>query len=311
MINRQMKLERRRDGQFVALEVDLQHVGLRIDGRIERETEVDRQIGLVENLITREYGAIVIAATGQPKYHKGIEPVLPGFTYVPFNDLDAVKNAVDDETVAVLVEPVQGEGGINIATQGYMKGLRQLCDERGMLLMLDEVQTGMGRTGEWYGYQHYGIIPDVITLAKSLGGGAAIGALVGKKDVVAALRPGTHASTFGGNCLASAAALATIETIRDENLIEHARAIGEHLGARLNAMKDKFPFVREVRRLGLMSCLDLDRPGSDLVRTCIDKGLLLNCTHETVVRVVPATNVKKELLDEGLDILEAVLSEQG
>jgi predicted acetylornithine/succinylornithine family transaminase len=256
----------------------------------------------------RTMGAI--SATAQEKYHKGIEPILPGFTYVPFNNLAAATSAADDETVAILVEPVQGEGGINIATHEYLKGLRALCDKRGMLLMLDEVQSGMGRTGEWFAYQNYGVVPDIMTLAKSLGGGAAIGALVGRKDVVAALKPGSHASTFGGNCIAAAAALATIQTIREDRLLEHARTIGDHLGSKLAGFQAKFPSVKAVRRLGLMSALDLDRPGADIVKACMNRGVLVNCTHETVIRIVPATNVTHKILDEGLGVLAAVLAEQ-
>jgi predicted acetylornithine/succinylornithine family transaminase len=274
----------------------------------EKQPRRHKIITMLDSFHGRTMGTL--SATGQTKYHKGVEPILPGFTYVPFNDLEAVKQAADGETVAVLLEPVQGEGGVHVARQDYMKGLRELCDQRGMLLIVDEVQTGMGRTGEWFGYQHFGITPDLMTLAKSLGGGAAIGALVGKDEVVAALKPGTHASTFGGNCLASVAALATIETIRDEKLIAHAKATGEHLGGRLKEWRSRFPFIREVRRLGLMSALDLDRPGAEIVKTCIDRGVLTNCTHETVLRIIPATNVPQKLLDEGLDILETVLAEQ-
>ena len=256
----------------------------------------------------RTYGAI--SATGQPKYHKGIGPVLPGFTYVPFGDLGAVTAAVDDETVAVMLEPVQGEGGINIATADFMTGVRALSDERKMLLILDEVQCGMGRTGEWFGYQHYGIEPDIMTLAKSLGGGVAIGAMTGKADVVAALKPGTHASTFGGNPLACAAALAAFETIREGDLIERAKTLGRKLGERLEAMRDRFEFAKEVRRLGLMAALELDRPGAEIVKRCLAKGLHVNCTHDTVLRVVPAANCPEDVLDEGLGILEAVLAEE-
>jgi predicted acetylornithine/succinylornithine family transaminase len=256
----------------------------------------------------RTYGAI--SATGQPKYHKGIGPVLPGFTYVPFDDLSAVTAAVDDETVAVMLEPVQGEGGINIASADFMTGVRALCDERRLLLILDEVQCGMGRTGEWFGYQHYGIEPDIMTLAKSLGGGVAIGAMTGKADVVAALKPGTHASTFGGNPLACAAALAAFETIREDGLIERARTLGEKLGGRLVAMRDRFAFGREVRRLGLMAALELDRPGEEIVKRCLAKGLHVNCTHDTVLRVVPAANCPEDVLEEGLGILESVLAEE-
>jgi acetylornithine/N-succinyldiaminopimelate aminotransferase len=265
-------------------------------------------VTMLESFHGRTYGAI--SATGQPKYHKGLGPILPGFTYVPFNDLDAVKAAIDDETVAVMLEPIQGEGGINIATQDFMSGVRALCDERKMLMICDEVQCGMGRTGEWFGYQHYDIEPDLMTLAKSLGGGVAIGALTGKADVVAALKPGTHASTFGGNPLACAAALATFETIREDNLIERARTLGDKLGARLEAMRDKFAFGREVRRIGLMAALELDRPGAEIVKRCLAKGLHINCTHDTVLRVVPAANCPENVLGEGLDILESVLADE-
>jgi predicted acetylornithine/succinylornithine family transaminase len=257
----------------------------------------------------RTYGAIT--ATAQEKYHQGLGPMLPGFTYIEFNDLDAVKDAADDETVAVMVEPVQGEGGINIASPDYMKGLRELCDGRGMLLVCDEVQTGMGRTGEWFAYQHYDVTPDLMTLAKSLGGGVAIGALVGKPDVISSLKPGTHASTFGGNPLAAAAAVATIRTIREENLIEHARETGRYLGERLEAMKSKFAFAKAVRQLGLMCALELDCPGAEIVKKCLAKGLHINCTHETVIRLIPATNVPRDVLDEGLGMLEGVLAEEG
>jgi len=256
----------------------------------------------------RTYGAV--SATGQPKYHKGLGPILPGFTYVPFNDLDAVKAAVDDETVAVMLEPIQGEGGINIASKDFMTGIRALCDERKMLMICDEVQCGMGRTGEWFGYQHSGVTPDLMTLAKSLGGGVAIGAMTGKADVVAALRPGTHASTFGGNPLACAAALATFETIREEKLIERARTLGEKLGARLEGLRDRFPFAKAVRRLGVMAALELDRPGAEIVKRCLAKGLHVNCTHESVLRVVPAANCPEDIFDEGLGILESVLAEE-
>jgi len=255
----------------------------------------------------RTMGAI--SATGQPKYHKGLGPLLEGFVHVDFNDLDAAANAADEKTVAVLVEPVQGEGGINIATREYLEGLRTLCDERGMLLIFDEVQTGMGRTGEWFAYQHSGVVPDLMTLAKSLGGGVAIGALVGRPEVTAVLKPGTHASTFGGNPLAAAAALATIETIREENLLAHARAMGERLGARLEAWRRRFVFVKDVRRLGLMAACELDRPGAGIVKACLERGLHVNCTHETVLRIIPATNVPEAILGEGLDILEGALAE--
>ncbi len=265
-------------------------------------------VTMLDSFHGRTYGAI--SATGQVKYHEGIGPLLPGFVHAPFNDLAAVAEAAGDDAIAILVEPVQGEGGINIATKEFMLGLRALCDERGMLLVVDEVQSGMGRTGEWFAYQHYGITPDLMTLAKSLGGGVAIGALVGKPKVIDALKPGTHASTFGGNPLAAAAALAVFETIREEHLIERAREVGETLGARFHAMQSRFPFIREVRRLGLMCALDLDMPGAEIVKTCLARGLHGNCTHESALRVVPAANCPDDILDEGLTILEGVLAGQ-
>ncbi|MGO8705554.1 MAG: aspartate aminotransferase family protein [Candidatus Brocadiia bacterium] len=249
-----------------------------------------------------------ISATAQPKYHKGFEPIVPGFLYAPFNDLKAVEALVDKETCAILVEPIQGEGGVNVATPEFLQGLRKICDREGMILIFDEVQTGCGRTGKWFGYQHYGVTPDIMTLSKMLGGGAVIGALVAQPKVADKLAPGTHASTFGGNPLACAAGIATFEAIEEENLLQNTVAVGRHTTTRLLAMKSKFPFIREVRGKGLMIGMDLDRPGKDVVARCLAEGLLINCTHDTVIRMLPAMTISREIMDEGLDILENSLA---
>ncbi|MEK7369006.1 MAG: aspartate aminotransferase family protein [Planctomycetota bacterium] len=251
-----------------------------------------------------------LSATAQPKYHKGFSPMLEGFTFVPFNDLDAVRKAVDDKTCAVMLEPIQGEGGINIASQEYLKGLRSLCDELRLLLILDEVQCGMGRTGKYFAYQHYGITPDIMTLAKSLGNGTAIGAMVARVDLAGSLVPGSHASTFGGNPLACAASMAVFETIEREGLLDNASEMGRYSTERLNALAGRFPSViKEVRGVGLMIGIELKKEGASLVKKCMDKGLLLNCTHENVIRFMPPLNVKKKHIDAGIDILGRVLEE--
>jgi len=248
-----------------------------------------------------------ISATAQPKYHKGFEPIVQGFNYVPFNNLDAVAAAVDGATCGVMLEPIQGEGGINIATKEYMQGLRRLCDERGLRLILDEVQTGMGRTGQWFAYQHYGIEPDILTLAKALGGGAAIGAMVAKKEVAEFLKPGTHASTFGGNPLACAAGLAVFEAIEQEDLLKKARLMGEYATLKLRALQDQIKFISEVRGVGLMIGIQLTQPGADIATECLRRGLYINCTHDMVLRFMPAMTVTKAQIDEALEILRGVL----
>ncbi len=251
-----------------------------------------------------------LSATAQPKYHKGFSPLLEGFTFVPFDDLDAVERAIDDKTCAVMLEPIQGEGGINIASQDYLKGLRRLCDERRLLLILDEVQCGMGRTGKYFAHHHYGITPDIMTLAKSLGNGTAVGAMVARADLANSLVPGSHASTFGGNPLACAAGIAVFETIEKEGLLDNAAEMGDYSMERLNSLAKRFPdLIREVRGVGLMIGVELTKEGQTLVKRCMEKGLLLNCTRENVIRFMPPLNIKKKQIDEGMAILESVLEE--
>ncbi len=250
-----------------------------------------------------------VAATAQPKYHEGFLPLLPGFVYVPFNDVDALESAFSDEVAAVLVEPIQGEGGINVATEKYLQAIRRLCDEKDAVMILDEVQTGIGRTGKWFGYQHFDVEPDIITMAKTLGGGVAIGAMMAKEEIAASLVPGKHASTFGGNALACAAAIAVIETIEDENLLQNAIQLGQYTQDKLLELKQKHFIVDSVRGIGLMIGVQLTSPCKEIVDKCLDKGLRINCTNDTVLRFMPPMIVTKEQLDQAIEILDAVLTE--
>jgi len=253
----------------------------------------------------RTFGAL--SATGQPKYHQGVEPLLAGFSYAPFGDLDAVARSIDGETCAILVEPIQGEGGINLPPTGYLEGLRELADKHKLLLILDEVQSGMGRTGRWYAHQHWNVQPDVVTLAKALAGGVAAGGLIARPEVAEKLKPGTHAATFGGNPLACAAALATIATIDKDGLLQRAVAIGERFRQRFEALRGRCPLIQEVRIRGVMIGLQLTVDGTPLVKACMERKLLVNCTHGTVIRLLPAMNLTDAELDEGCGILEEVL----
>ena len=235
--------------------------------------------------------AAALAATGQDKIHAGFEPILPGFTYVAFGDAKAVKDAIDSETAAVMVEPIQGEGGVNMPPRGYLEELRRICDDAGILLIFDEVQTGVGRTGKLFAYEHSDVTPDVMTLAKGLGGGVPIGALVATEAAAAALTPGSHGSTFGGNPLACVAGKAVMEMMVDGGVVENCRIAGEHLFGKLGDLKGEFSFITDVRGEGLLLAVELDRPCADIVAKCRDRGLLINCTVENVLRFMPPLTV--------------------
>jgi len=254
-----------------------------------------------------------LTATGQRKYQKGFEPLVPGFRHVPYDDLAAVQKAIGEKTCAVMVEPIQGEGGVRVPSPGYLRGLRRICSRKGLLLILDEVQTGMGRTGKLFAYEHEGIEPDILTLAKALAGGVPMGAMLAKEEVARSFTPGSHASTFGGNPLACSAALATLRTLRDEGLVENAAKMGGYFLGRLQRLKGKYPFIKEVRGKGLMLALELTPnlavEGKDIVKRCLERGLMINCTAETVIRFLPPLNVTREEIDEALAILEGVLRE--
>ena len=250
-----------------------------------------------------------VTATAQPKYHEGFLPLLPGFVYVPFNDIEALESAFNDEVAAVMIEPIQGEGGINVATAEYLQTIRRLCDENGAVMILDEVQTGIGRTGKWFAYQHFDVEPDIITMAKALGGGVAIGAMMATKEIAASLVPGKHASTFGGNCLACAAGVAVLEAIEENNLLQNAAELGEYTKHKLLQLKEKHFIIDSVRGIGLMIGVQLTSKGTEIVNQCLDKGLRINCTNETVLRFMPPMIVTKEQIDQAIDILDAVLTE--
>src|SRR5689334_2682121 len=256
----------------------------------------------------RTYGAT--SATAQPKYHEGIGPLLSGFVYAPFGDLEAVKQLVDDETCAILIEPIQGEGGIRIPPAGFLKGLRHLADENELLLIFDEVQSGCGRTGKWFAYQHSGVTPDIMTLAKSLCGGVAGAALLTTAEIAPSLRPGLHAATFGGNPIAARAGIATIQMIENENLLEHAQKLGELFHQRLVTLQGQCDLIREVRVLGVMVGVELTIDGAPVVEGCLREKLLINSTHGTVLRFLPAMNLSEQQLHDGCDILAKVLKEQ-
>ncbi|MCB9954070.1 MAG: aspartate aminotransferase family protein [Planctomycetaceae bacterium] len=250
-----------------------------------------------------------VSATAQPKYHDGIQPIMPGFLYAPHNDLNAVKELIDDETAGILIEPVQGEGGVNTPADGFLQGLRQLCDEHNLLLMFDEVQTCMGRTGNWFAYQTFGVQPDIMTLAKGVAGGVACGAIICRDEIAPSLRPGMHASTFGGNPMAMAAGLATVQTIEEEDLIPHAMRMSARFRQHFEKLKEELPIIGEIRVCGMMIGLDLTIPATPAVGKCMERGLLINATHDTVVRLLPALNVTEEQVDAGCAILADVLRE--
>jgi acetylornithine/N-succinyldiaminopimelate aminotransferase len=247
-----------------------------------------------------------LTATAQEKFHKGYEPLMPGFKYVPFSDINAIKNAVDSKTCAILVEPIQGEGGVNCPTEGYLKALREICDERGLLLIFDEVQVGMGRTGKLFAYEHERVEPDMLTLAKSLAGGVPIGALLIKKGIADSFKPGDHASTFGGNPLATAAGIAALTTILEEGMLENCRKVGEYFFTRLEKIGERFSFVKEVRGRGLILGMELKIDGSSVVKEMMQRGILINCTMGNVLRFLPPLIVTKEEVDRVIEALEEV-----
>ena len=248
-----------------------------------------------------------LAATGQKKYQAGFEPLPEGFKTVKFNDLSAVISALTEKTVAIMLELVQGEGGINVADKEFIKQLRQLCDEKKLLLIIDEVQTGIGRTGKMFCFKHYGIKPDIVTLAKALGGGFPIGMMIVRKEIAATLGPGMHASTFGGGPVVAKAALAVLKAIKNVNLLENAKKMGEYIFAGLNKLKEESSLIKEVRGIGLMVGVELKSEGKVIVEKCLEKGLLINCTHDTVLRLMPALNVTKKEIDKAIGILKSII----
>ena len=251
-----------------------------------------------------------ISATGQEKVKIGFEPLLEGFKTVPFNNLPAVQDAISNKTIAILVEPIQGEGGINVAAREYLLGLRRLCDERDLLLIFDEVQTAMGRTGRLFCFQNFDVKPDIITLAKSLGNGVPIGAVVASRRICDILGPGSHATTFGGSPLVCSAGIATFETIQAERLLDNVNRISKFLFAKLGKLQKKYPaLIKEVRGLGIMVGVELNIEGEEIVNRCREKGLLINCTQKNVLRIMPPLVVKKGQVNKAIKILDSVLAQ--
>jgi predicted acetylornithine/succinylornithine family transaminase len=238
-----------------------------------------------------------LSATAQKKIHAGFKPLLPGFKYVPFNDITALKKALTKKTCAVLIEPIQGEGGVNPAQKTYLKTLRKICNEKGILLIFDEIQTGFGRTGPLFAYERYKIKPDIITLAKALGGGIAIGAMGSTNKIIQSFSPGTHGATFGGNPLACAASLASLKTLTTKGFLQRASSQGDYFLKQLNYLKENFSIIREVRGAGLMLAIELNQPGAKIVTDCMKEGLLINCIQQNTIRFLPPLIITRKEID--------------
>ena len=255
----------------------------------------------------RTLGAL--SATGQKKYQEGFGPLLEGFKIIPFNDINALKTAISPKTIGIMFELVQGEGGINIAGQDYVREIRKICDEKNILMILDEVQTGMGRTGEMFGFKNYGITPDLMILAKALGGGLPIGALVVRKEISATFKPGMHASTFGGSPLICKASLGAFKAIEKYKMLKNTKTMGSYLLTKAGNLKEKFHCILDVRGLGLMVGIQLSMEGKAIVDSCFNQGLIINCTQGNILRLMPALNVTKKQIDKAFHILEKSMNE--
>ncbi|MFQ5684079.1 MAG: acetylornithine transaminase [Candidatus Binatia bacterium] len=249
-----------------------------------------------------------LTATGQEKVRAGYDPLPPGFRQVPYDDLGAMERAIDRRTVGILVEPIQGEGGVIVPGKGYLQGLRELCDRRGLLLIFDEVQVGMGRTGKLFAYEHFGVAPDIMTLAKALGGGLPVGAMLAREKVAGSFVPGAHASTFGGNPLVCAVGLAVLKTLLRGGVLKNCIRMGRLLFNGLEALKDSFPSIREVRGKGLILGVELEHEGKRFVEACLKAGLLINCTGGNVLRFLPPLTIGEKDVRRSLAILEQVLA---
>ena len=252
---------------------------------------------------------LTVTATGQEQFSKPFKPLPPGFKHVPYNDIKAMEDAISDDTCAIMLEVLQGEGGINVADKKYMKDVEKLCHDNDILLIVDEVQTGIGRCGTLFAYENYDIKPDIISLAKGLGGGVPIGATLATEEVSKGFVPGDHGSTFGGNPLAAAAANATLSVIKEENLLDNCKEMGKYLKEQLNTLKDKYDFVSDVRGLGLLVGVELTMEGGDVVDKMREKGVLINCTAGNVLRLAPALIIEKEDIDTMVEKLDQVFAE--
>ena len=250
-----------------------------------------------------------LSATGQAKIQKGFEPLVEGFDIVPFNDLEAIRGVITGETCAVMLEPIQGEGGVRCPAPGYLEGLRKLCDEEGLLIVFDEVQTGMGRTGKLFAYEHFGMVPDIMTLAKALANGLPMGAMLAKEEVAASFTPGSHASTFGGTPLVSAAALRAVKILLEEGVLRNCEKVGQYFKDRLLELKSKYAFIQDVRGKGLILGLDLSCDGVSIVKACMERGFLINCTQEHILRFIPPLIIQEAQIDSLIVCLDNVFKE--
>ena len=283
----------------------------------EGALKLARLHGMKENryrVITFERGfhgrtLATTAATAQPKYHEGLGPLVAGFDYAPYGDLAAVEELVGDETAAIMIEPVQGEGGVQSPPDGYLEGLRRIADDNGCLLIFDEVQTCMGRTGSWFGYQQFNVKPDVLTMAKGIAAGVACGAVITTNELAPDLRPGMHASTFGGNPIAMAAGCATVKMIEDEGLLDNVADMSARFRSHFEKLKDELSVIEEIRTCGMMIGVELSIPSTPAVGKCMKKGVLINATQGTVIRLLPALNVTADQVDEGCAVIADVIRE--
>jgi acetylornithine/succinyldiaminopimelate/putrescine aminotransferase len=251
-----------------------------------------------------------IAATGQEKVRRGFQPLPEGFRYFPFNDIEALDAAISPRTIAVMLEPIQAEGGIATPAPGYLRAVRELCDRRRILLILDEVQTGIGRTGELFAYQRSGITPDIMTLAKGLGAGVPIGAMLATEALASSFGLGTHGSTFGGNALACAAAIAVLGSLLDDGVLDNARSAGDYLREQVMRLQNKLAIIQEVRGEGLLVGVALTKPGAAIVEACRHAGLIINCTADRVLRLAPPLIVSRAEIDTAIAILEDSLRKE-
>jgi len=248
-----------------------------------------------------------LSATGQDKIRKGFEPILEGFDHIPFNDIDALQKSIGPSTCAVLLEPIQGEGGVRCPDPDYLKAVRRLCDETGVLLIFDEIQTGMGRTGKLFAYEHFGIEPDIMTLAKALANGLPIGAMLAREEVAEAFGPGAHASTFGGTPIITAASVQVVKVLLEENLIHHCAKMGAYFKERLSGLKNRHESIVDVRGMGLLLGMKLKIEGDTIVNSCMEKGFLINCIQGNILRFIPPLIVEKEEIDALVECLDELL----
>ncbi len=265
-----------------------------------------RIVAMEQSFHGRTYATL--SATGQKKVREGFEPILEGFDFVPFNDIEALKSRVSEKTCAVLLELVQGEGGVLCASPAYIESVRRLCDETGTILIFDEIQTGMGRTGALFAYEHYDVTPDIMTLAKALGNGLPIGAMLATEDICRAFTPGSHASTFGGTPVITAAALEVVRQMERENILDSCRETGNYFKSRLEWLRERHETIEEVRGLGLMLGMRLKTAGAPVVEMCMEKGFLINCTQENILRFIPPLVIARDQVDALIETLDDIFS---